>query len=91
MQAGDSEEYNNCFAEGPYKLFQPQMVYQMHIYFVENGKYRAEFMIHRNDGCLWRDVGSDATLPRLISFAYNENMTECYISSIVALKTTVVK
>ncbi len=80
MTYGAVEDYNACFSEsylrehGAQAAFSPQMIYNACIYFVSEEQdgdgllrtYRLDYMIHRNDGTLRRDVESDAIRPQYV-------------------------
>ena len=73
MMRGDAEAYNAAFTENPrQEAFSQQMIYEAAIcsesYSNDGGDklivYRLEYKIHRNDGTLRRDVGSDGMRPQ---------------------------
>ena len=73
MTRGDVEAYNAAFTVSPrQKQFSQQMIYESVICYEgyttdETDRlivYRLEYKIHRNDGTLRRDVGSDGMIPQ---------------------------
>lgn len=75
MTRGDASAYNAAFTFSPQqKPFSQQMIYESVICYEgyttdETDKlivYRLEYKIHRNDGTLRRDVGSDGMIPQWV-------------------------
>lgn len=73
MTRGDVAAYNASFTEDPHaESFSQQMIYEAVICYESDGVdggdrlilYRLEYKIHRNDGTLRRDVGSDGMRPQ---------------------------
>ncbi len=73
MTRGDTAAYNAAFTVDPHQTeFSQQMIYASEICYegsVNDGgdklyTYRLEYKIHRNDGTLRRDVGSDGMRPQ---------------------------
>lgn len=73
MTRGDAAAYNAAFTVDPEQApFSQQMIYESAIcyegYTTDDSDklyvYRLEYKIHRNDGTLRRDVGSDGMLPQ---------------------------
>ncbi|MBQ8310047.1 MAG: hypothetical protein IJX80_03430 [Clostridia bacterium] len=82
MIDGDVEMYNSYFTVSPNQAaFSPQMIYGTLITYESTGNdgngdqlitYKMEYRIHRNDGTLRRDVGSDALKPQYIILRITE-------------------
>lgn len=82
MTQGDSGRYNACFTENYFrshekqKSFAPQMIWQTVIYYQSVSSdentgerlvtYRLSYRIHRNDGTVRNDVGSDGAKPQYV-------------------------
>ena len=74
MTHGDTEAYNACFTKNPnVSEFSQQMIYEAEIEYLSdtaeaNGDrvytYCLKYKIHRNDGTLRDDVGSDGVIPQ---------------------------
>lgn len=80
LTEGDADRYNACFTEAYFqtherqKSFSPQMIWQTVIRYQSVSSdertgerlvtYRLSYCIHRNDGTLRRDVGSDGSRPQ---------------------------
>jgi len=72
MKRGDVKGYNAAFTVDPHQSdFSQQMIYEAAICYERQGTdaqdrlilYRLEYKLHRNDGSLRRDVGSDGMKP----------------------------
>ncbi len=105
MNYGDTEAYNACFSEeylkehGEAAAFPPQMIYRSCIYFQSrenDGRdillhYRLDYMIHRNDGSLRGDVGSDAIRPQYVTLRVREDgsirIDELYIKKSITSRS----
>ncbi len=74
MTEGDAEAYNACFTKNPnVPAFSQQMIYEAEIEYLSNTAeangdrvytYCLKYKIHRNDGSLRDDVGSDGIIPQ---------------------------
>ncbi|MBE6590274.1 MAG: hypothetical protein E7643_08850 [Ruminococcaceae bacterium] len=76
MTKGDAKTYNACFTEpAGVSSFSQQMIYEAEIGYLGNTleqdgdrvyTYSLKYKIHRNDGSLRRDVGSDVMIPQYV-------------------------